>query len=272
MLRAAALAIAALVAAPPAPAAAPVPVPSASPLVEIGRTRSRNLCTTLRENVAPALAKMIAADIGIETGRQTFNRMGRNEVMGAAGSTQFDRIKLGNAVREVARNVNAAAALLADPNRFPVHPATDDQRDAAEMKQQLQAIVDEQKDALNAMSGLLETDLLGEMQNDIPDGVKKALSDKSKPSSAPPPERTTYVDAAGVAASSAGSPMPTMARKAVTDRSLSRDSLFGRTIYDDYGAQLSVNQEKIAKVEPSATVAIRAAVADCLTTPAPARK
>ena len=39
------------------PMASPSPMPAATPLREIGRVRSRALCTTLRENIAPTLAR-----------------------------------------------------------------------------------------------------------------------------------------------------------------------------------------------------------------------
>src|ERR1700694_1342863 len=92
-------------------AASPSPMPAATPLREIGRVRSRALCTTLRENVAPTLAKLIEGDARIVAGRATFVKMGENVVLKNSARMELDRIALGMTVSAVARSIIAADTL-----------------------------------------------------------------------------------------------------------------------------------------------------------------
>lgn len=257
----AAVAVLAL-AASPSPSS--VPAPSPAPLKEIGRVRSRALCTALRENVAPTLAKLIEGDRRIASGRSTFGLMGRHQVLKDADRMEFDRIALGSAVVTLARSVGAAETLLSDKRRFPAHPATDDERDAAAMKAQLQAVVDEQKNALNILSGVLETDLLGQMQHEFPDAIAKATAPASSSPTPDPSDGVSYLDVAGI-----DNGTTTPADGGVDLRTTHR-GLFGGTLYDNFAAELGTLQRKIATVEGLAADTVTIAVADCRRTPSPA--
>jgi hypothetical protein len=217
----------------PMPAASPSPTPTATPLREIGRVRSRALCTTLRENVAPTLAKLIEGDARIVTGRSTFVKMGKDRVLKDDGHMELDRIALGTTVHNLARSIITADTLLADPKRFPANPQTDDERDAATMKKQLQAVVNEQKIALNLFGDVLETDLREQMRHDLPEGIGRATA---------------------------------IERGAGTNADAAReDGLFGHTLYDRFAAEVGRSQDRIAKVELSASDAVHVALADCRT-------
>ncbi|MDB5040022.1 MAG: hypothetical protein JWN27_748 [Candidatus Eremiobacteraeota bacterium] len=215
--------------------ASPSPMPAASPsptpLREIGRVRSRALCTTLRENVAPTLAKLIEGDARIVAGRSTFVKMGKDHVLKDDGHLELDRIALGATVHNLARSIIAADTLLADAKRFPAKPQTDDERDAAKMKRQLQAVVDDQKLALNLFSDLLETDLRAQMRHDLPDGIGRATAVQ-----------------------------PAVDANADATR---EDGLFGHTVYDRFAAEAGRYQDRIAKVEFIASDAVHVALADC---------
>jgi hypothetical protein len=214
-------------------AASPSPMPAATLLPEIGRVRSRALCTTLRENVAPTLAKLIEGDARIVTGRSTFVKMGKDHVLKDNGHMELDRIALGATVHNLARSIIAADTLLADPKRFPANPQTDDERAAGAMKKQLQAVVNEQKVALNLFSDLLETDLREQMRHDLPEGIDRATAI----------ERTAGANADATR----------------------EDGLFGHTVYDRLAGEVGRNQDRIAKVEFSASDAVHVALADCRT-------
>ena len=219
----------------PVPMASPSPMPAATPLREIGRVRSRALCTTLRENVAPTLARLIEGDARIVAGRSTFVKMGKDHVLKDDGHLELDRIALGATVHNLARSIIAADTLLADAKRFPANPQTDDERDAARMKRQLQAAVDEQKLALNLFSDLLETDLRTQMRHDLPDGIGRATA----------AQRTVDANADATR----------------------EDGLFGHTVYDRVAAEAGRYQERIAKVEFIASDAVHVALADCRSQP-----
>jgi len=236
-------------------AASPSPMPSATPLREIGRVRSRALCTTLRENVAPTLAKLIEGDARIVAGRSTFVKMGKDVVFKDHGHMELDRIALGMTVNVLARSIAAADTLLADVKRFPANPQTDDERDAAAMKKQLQSVVDEQKHALNLFSGLLETDRLGQMQHDFPTGIAHAIGPEGAKPAEDPSDVVSFLDFAGLPNDQATADARTAA--------LIQNGLFGRTIYDTFAGEVGRHQERIAKIELAASDTVNVALADC---------
>jgi hypothetical protein len=246
-------------------AASPSPMPAATPLREIGRVRSRALCTTLRENVAPTLAKLIEGDARIVAGRSTFVKMGQDVVLKDHGHMELDRIALGTTVTVLARSIIAADTLLSDAKRFPANPQTDDERDAAAMKTQLQSVVNEQKHVLNLFSGLLETDLMGQMRYDLPAPIRRAVA----PTGTKPPDDTSevvsFLDVAGIPNGPAN--------KTVADgvaAATMQHGLFGRTIYDTFAGEVARHQERVAKIELSASDTVNVALADCRSNPAPA--
>jgi hypothetical protein len=239
-------------------AASPSPMPAATPLREIGRVRSRALCTTLRENVAPTLAKLIEGDARIVAGRSTFVKMGQNVVLKNPARMDLDRIALGMTVSVLARSVIAADTLLADAKRFPVNPQTDDERDAAAMKKQLQAVIDEQKHVLNIFSGLLETDLMGQMRNDLPVPIGRATgSERAKPP-ADASDVVSFLDVAGIQ----NGPANKTAADGVAAATM-QHGLFGRTVYDTFAGEVGRHQDRIAKAESSASDTVNVALADC---------
>src|ERR1700694_5513959 len=92
-------------------AVSPSPMAGATALRGIRRLRSRAVCTTLRKNVAPTLAKLIEGDARIVAGRATFVKMGENVVLKNSARMELDRIALGMTVSAVARSIIAADTL-----------------------------------------------------------------------------------------------------------------------------------------------------------------
>jgi hypothetical protein len=242
----------------PIPTAMPSPTPSATPLREIGRVRSRALCTTLRENVAPTLAKLIEGDARIVAGRSTFVKMGEDVVFRNRARMELDRIALDVSVHHLARSIIAADTLLADAKRFPANPQADDERDAAAMKKQLQAVIDEQKHALNLFSGLLETDRMGQMQHDFPLAIAHAIAADGVKPQEDTSETVSFLDVAGLPNDPA--------TKTITDATTAatmQHGLFGRTIYDTFAGEVARHQHRIATIELSASDTVHVALADC---------
>jgi len=133
--------------------AAPAPAPAQPPLAV---APSKALCTTLRDNVRTALAGLMQNDAIIETGRKAYHKMALDRVAGTTGVAS-DRLAVENVVAALVHNLGQIDALLADPNRFATTGASGDGQTATAMKTQLGAIADQQKKALNLMSGILET-------------------------------------------------------------------------------------------------------------------
>src|ERR1700682_200823 len=157
------------------PTPRPSPAPAPAVLQEIGRVRSRTpLCSTLREAVAPSILALLKSDTVLAAGHQTFLTMGRHEIERSRGRLEMDRLQLDREVVAIVRNLQTVATLLGDAKRFPKVAATDDERRALAIKGQLEAVARAQNDALNVISGTLETDRLGQMQHDFPSKINAA--------------------------------------------------------------------------------------------------
>ncbi|HEY4441081.1 MAG TPA: hypothetical protein VGN14_11550 [Candidatus Elarobacter sp.] len=256
MLKAAAMLVLA------AATAAPAPTSSPAPLREIGRVRSRTLCATLRENIAPTLLKVMEADVKIAAGANAFASMSNHQIMHDRGRMQFDRMALGNAVMGLARSIIEAERLLEDKHRFPAAPSTDDERDAAAMKSQIEAVLAQQKAALNVMSGVYETELMGQMQKDLPDTIKDATAQtESHPRFADTDDGVSYLGRTGLAAASPPPKSPPSMGPT--------HALIGATIYGGSASSLVASSKRIEGVESLAAAAVMNAAADCRRTPAP---
>jgi hypothetical protein len=140
--------------------------PASSPLKQIAHTRSSPFCTAMRENVGVAIAGVLIDDQVIEQSKPALLMFGREFVMNHARSNwaEFDRIRLENIAGFLAKNLAIIDKVLSDP-RFASNPQTADDTALADMKVRLQAVADEQKEALNLVSGVAETYSLGELNS-----------------------------------------------------------------------------------------------------------
>lgn len=131
------------------------PAPSPSPLKTIIHVRSSAFCTTLRQNVGGAVRSLIQNNIAIDETKTLFLKIARDEVSSANTTMviDMDMHYLGPMIDEIVRNRAAAQTLLLDAHQFPAQPRSEDERRLAQMRQQLQAIVDHQNQALNILSG-----------------------------------------------------------------------------------------------------------------------
>jgi hypothetical protein len=147
------------------PAPAPTTTPTTLvPLKEIGRVRSSPVCTTLREQVGPAIRNVLTVDQVIALGRPILQRYAHDVyVLGANASGEMDLMRLENTIGPLAHSLLAAQALL-NPRQFPKQAQTDDERLLLESRDRLEAITKEQQNALNSINGMLETSQLGELQ------------------------------------------------------------------------------------------------------------
>jgi hypothetical protein len=138
--------------------------PQATPPPTIAKVRSRALCSTLRENIAPALLALSRNEHVIDAGRDQLLAMGKDRVVGATdGWRRLDRVRLENLITPIETNIETVDKLLEDATKFPNQPHTVDDVDAARMKAQLLGILSQQKAALNVLNGTVETQDLADM-------------------------------------------------------------------------------------------------------------
>lgn len=155
-----ALVLAAVVATP-----APVPQPALQQLRTIARLRATPFCSALRERVAPAIEHVMAADKALDAGPPIFRTMYDDDVVWRSeGRMDLDVQRMETLITPIASNIKAAEALLRDPQ-------------LGEIARQLHAAIDQQKAALNVVSGFVGTYQLGEVQRGgIPENWRNALS------------------------------------------------------------------------------------------------
>jgi hypothetical protein len=146
------------------PAGAQAPAPSASPLPEIGRTRSAPLaCTVIRDLVAPSLGAALDADAAFRDARAQVAGSG---VQGAFASREALRtlglIRLGRNVTAMAQDVLTINRALGDPRvaKSQTDPAARELRDA------LQALYDAENEKLNAISSFVEGQRMAQLSGD----------------------------------------------------------------------------------------------------------
>ena len=132
------------------------------------------MCSTLRENVGQAIQGLIVNDGVVDQGRMMMNKI-RHDAMAAPKSTSttggtgassaMDDVQLQNLVGVLAHNLDKVEALLNDPHHFPATPANDEQRQLLQAKAQLEAVVAQQRAALNIIAGTVDQNQLLDLQS-----------------------------------------------------------------------------------------------------------
>lgn len=257
-------------------AQSPAPVPGPTTLPEIGRTRARGLCTTVRDNVAPAVLGMMKSDELVGAGHRAFRKMADDQTARSAEALDLDRIYLNKIASAMAHNLAIVDKLLGDQKRFPKNAATDEERTAQTLKTQLTAVADEQRKTLSLLNGVLDADEQGRMKTEFPGGRngilnavgseyrKGAISTPMPKVSAMGNDPTSFVGANGLSMPLAGT-MNLDPRALVTGSTAK-----GHTIYDLMSGFVEVRQTAIAKAEQTLTPTVVAISAACRSELAPA--
>jgi hypothetical protein len=243
---------------------AQAPAPSATSLPEIGRTRAKGFCTTVRDNVAPSLLGLMKTDDLIGAGHRAVLKTAHDQTTASREAIEIDRIYLAKVVAAMAHNLGVIKKMLADDKRFPKTPASDDDRFALLLKAQLQATADRQNDALNHLNGILETEGMGAMRRDI----SKAMQDTTAPTAgSTSPAPPGFLDASSVISTS---PPPIGGTGPIPP-----GNTLGHTLWDQLAADIEVQQTRIAQAEQTLTPTVIAAAAGCrddAASPAPTAK
>lgn len=160
------------------PTAGPAsPDVASSPLPEIGRTRSRALCTTLREVVAPAILRTKDADNEFSAARSAIFE----SVAGDAAGRAMTNRKVERALDAMTRHVLALGTLLGDRR---LAGATDDaatgtEKASADVRVAMRVLYESESRQLNALNAFVETGRRTELMADDEEalGMKAALKD-----------------------------------------------------------------------------------------------
>jgi hypothetical protein len=190
----------------------------------------------------------------IGAGHRAFAKMARDQGDNSSASIEIDKLYLEQVETRLVHNLKVIDTLLADQRRFPPNARTDDDRDANLMKSQLVAVADEQRKALNLVSGTLETESLGQMQHQF-DGQMKSATGQVGPLPAATSDPASFIGTAGLPDYTPVSGLPS--------RTTELSAVGGHTIYDQMAAVLESTQITIAQRERVATASVVSAVSDC---------
>ena len=144
----------------------PSPSPSESPLPEIGRTRSRALCTVMREVVGPGILATKRADARFADARGALfdyvtetNTAARN-----LRHAQLDRVAVA-----MAEDVRALKAAIEDPGFAAAAPPPASGEPAAlyDARAALRTLYENELAQLNALSGFVTTERFAQLRTEL---------------------------------------------------------------------------------------------------------
>ena len=191
------------VAAPSAPAPPAAPL---TPLKVIGSVRSTPFCTALRETIGPAIAGVLSNDDLIASSKPAFATLYHDDVLARSEArAHLDMNRIESLITPIVANVKRVDALL---NAKPNDPKL------LAMREKLQAVVAQQKESLNIISGFVATQQLGEIQGAGPPANWAGALAAQPPAQARPapaladPPAAKNLFAAGVHGGNAGAKDP----------------------------------------------------------------
>lgn len=161
------------VAASPPPNPAPTPL---TPLKVIGSVRSTPFCTALHETIGPAIAGVLSNDELITSSKPAFATLYHDDILARSEArSHLDLNRIESLITPIVTNVKRVDALL---SAKPTDPKIQAMRD------KLQAVLAQQKESLNVISGFVATQQLGEIQGEqMPDNWAGTFILGSKPPS-----------------------------------------------------------------------------------------
>ena len=139
------------------------PAPAATPLKTIKHIYVSPLCTGLRQNIGPAIGKVLQNDNTIAQSRPLLRGYVKaTATSGLSKDLQVARVE--RLITPLVQNTAAIEKLLNDPYVFPKHAISDSDRQLLEIRAYLQQVVTQQKRALDVIAGFVDTEQLGQMQ------------------------------------------------------------------------------------------------------------
>ncbi|GAC1573686.1 MAG: hypothetical protein NVS3B7_05230 [Candidatus Elarobacter sp.] len=135
---------------------APGANPSSPPLPQIGRTRSRGICSALRQAVAPAVQAAMAND-------KTYGDLRKSvydyTVYGNETSRDLKLMQMDRGVHSLVKNTDDLETAL-NSHAFDVPPnaSSSDAQAITDIRKTMRGVLEAQKVQLDAMSGFVETE------------------------------------------------------------------------------------------------------------------
>jgi len=243
-----------------APVAAQTAPPSPLPLPEIGRTHSKGLCTTVRDRVAPAVLGLMKTDELIGAGHRALIKSGQDLIQpsGPTGdpatpkaALDLDYVYLERVVHAMAHNLQLIKRVLDDPKAFPKNATTDDDRYAQLLKAQIQDAANRQNDTLNRLNGVLESQAMNSMRQDISTQMQSTTKTTGNPGS----PGSGFFDSLSLPGSG---PAPMNGISAVAPANTA-----GHTIWDELARDVEIEQTRVAHAEQTLTPTVVAVAAGC---------
>ncbi|HET6896667.1 MAG TPA: hypothetical protein VFH72_14890 [Candidatus Baltobacteraceae bacterium] len=139
--------------------AASVSAPQSSPppLKTISHIHASPYCTAIRENIGPAVGALLANKPVIGEGKSMLLQMAQDSIHRSGPVVDVDMVKVDRVVGAMVKNLAATDAALNDLKHIPATPKTDEERRLAAMRDELRAVADAQRSALNVFSGMFES-------------------------------------------------------------------------------------------------------------------
>jgi hypothetical protein len=231
------------------------PAPSPTPLREIGHVRASNLCATLRGHVRPAVAAMMSNDQLIGASHRGLTKTSQDLAYGSDTAVQFDQYYLRQVEARLIHNLDLIDSIMKKPAADPSDASTDG-REAADLDSRLAAVLKSQKDALNLLSGTLETEALGRMQGELSNDMKSATGQTTAQTTiqGSTPGAQSFLGTAG---------LPTDPSTVLANQPSAQPSIHGHTVYDAIIDNLDTIQLTTARRETQTTAAVLSAVDAC---------
>lgn len=133
------------------------PQPSPTPLKTISHIHASPYCTAIRENIGPAVGALLANKPVIGEGKSMLLQMAQDSIHRSGPVIDVDMVKVDRVVGAMVKNLAATDAALNDLKHIPATPKTGEERRLAAMRDQLRAVADAQRRALNVFSGMYES-------------------------------------------------------------------------------------------------------------------
>lgn len=243
-------------------AAAAAPSPAATPLKTITRIHSSPLCTGLRRAIAPAVSKVLQTDQVIAKSKPLFDEYVRDTADNSSSAARDMAVeRLNQLIGPLVTNTQRVDELLNNGSSFPRFAHSSDDRELLKMRAQLQAVNDQQKHALDVISGFVATEQMAELQSAGHEMDAAVAPDQKSqmgtPAPAAPAPSTPAILNAGV------SNDPNDPTRTLDPRYKTTGSTLGYNPLNAFGQAIVSYQEQISKREDVAAKSVLAAVPLC---------
>jgi hypothetical protein len=233
-------------------------------LKTIKHVYATRLCTGLRRSIGPAVARVLQNDQVIAASRPLFQDYVRSNSTGSGGAVDMDVLRLENLITPLVQNTEQIEHLLND-SIYPRRPQSDTDRDLLRMREHLASVLAQQKQALDLISGFVDTQQMGELKaagNDYNKAITGTGTTNSSDSNNAPPVTSPTTAPADILNAGVNNPQNDPAMK-YDPRFQPTGSQVGYNPLNVFDQQMNEYQQTISQSETLASQAIFKAVPQC---------